>query len=276
MIDIHQKRQQKTIPTTNHVEKQESNGGKKMGKATSICEQCGREDTRCSKHFGKDVCSSCAAMRGFVKNKPDLIVEALQEFHGETYLPVQADSAEAPGEALAARAVLFHLDQLYALLERAGAEGWNEQSSDEELWAVAMQYIDGLGRSCEIDKQRLAQQLERPAGSNDNAFLGELAAHLGMEKTDQHFTAAEIIEGVDSLSMAFAQSQRNCNDLTRANNQQREQLNELTRQLTTASIVGYEKVDTKDGLLLDAALAALSGDTKMVAHNLELMREKLA
>lgn len=379
LMDVHKKRQPQQ--TTIDVEKQECASSKdvkkqvteeKMGKQLGTCEQCGKEKTRLTKHFNKEVCPSCTAMRGFVKNKPEVVVAAMQEFHGAQFFTAPGD------ESGGAAARLLFLDRIYGILEAGGVSGWDENTSDHDLCETLKEHVLGLrnevgrarlnvpvgvdsgeyfaaleqayaleheqlqnaDRECVVtgelwdivvqvlaftapgvdatvehiddhlaslpeqirklyaDQERHAQKAvvvasvrdhlnidpavpdERIVGilhnllldatrKPDHAFAGEIAAHLGMES----ISPKELIEGVANLSMALGQAQLTCHDLTQANIQQRERLNELTQTMTANSIVNQvEGAGGKDGHLLDLALAALRGDTEVVADKLELMR----
>ncbi|WP_028579419.1 hypothetical protein [Desulfogranum japonicum] len=109
-----QSTQSDSVKTENSMAK--SNVGK--------CAQCGTENMRLKNHFDKQVCSRCSGMRSYVRNFPESVVKALQEFHGDAYFPKSETSNEhvlenVPEQVLPLEACISSTDEESALLDMA-------------------------------------------------------------------------------------------------------------------------------------------------------------
>ena len=433
-MEINQQRQLKK--TINNVKNAASSdgggkkiGGKKMGKPTGTCEQCGKQNARVIKHFEKMACASCVAMRGFVKAKPQFVLDALREFHGQEQLPSPGEVgdkvAEIKKELVAALDVSEErqrvcnqlCDCMYEILEQSGVTVVPPNTlSGEDLCEILKQqvgvlrerlqsmvnvyetekecfddlekladycgvgcdrlwqYVKGLERAYGIEHERCVEMDNEPAAgkgyfrreleyletiyqimdvvnpgvsvddqafdgymallpgqvrdlhtaqesnaekaaildkvrvylnldaavpddqiittikkvcaapapmsakdSADQAMLELIADHLGQQPTEVN----SLFDGVANLAMSLEHSQQNCRDLSEANSQQRQQINELTRQLTTASLVNQVEVacdpdkqsgNNCDTERLNLCLAIMRGDLGTAADIVDMER----
>ncbi len=170
----------------------------KMGKPKGTCEACGMESTRLRTDTGKQVCSQCQIMRSRIRNKPEVVVEALREFHGEKYFS-DSSASEQPIEGSS--------DLMSMIWEVARLDGIRNSQRVIYLY----QHILGMSMALDVQNERIencdkglaviSDRIEKPDSAFFSQYLDGLSMALDLQNARVEKMETEITKVIETLQL---------------------------------------------------------------------------